>query len=91
MMTKTVQFEKKDAVGIITINRPKKNNTINALKSATGYIKKLIGKHLKLRYTPDLEFREDVAIKRAQGIYRILEGIKKERKNEHNEHKDSNK
>lgn len=68
-----------------------KKNTVNALKSAIGYIKKLIGTHLKLRYTPELQFMEDATIKRVQGIYKILEDIKKEKKDEHREYTDDNK
>jgi len=68
-----------------------KKNTVNALKSARGYIKKLIGTHLKLRYTPELQFMEDATIKRVQGIYKILEDIKKEKKDEHREYTDDNK
>lgn len=69
-------------------NRTEKNNTVNALKSATGFIKKLIGTHLNLRYIPELNFIEDESARRAQNVYGILDKIKKEGNNGHKEHKE---
>ena len=53
--------------------RTEKNNTVSALKSATGYIKKLIGANLGLRYIPELVFIEDESAKRAQRVMKILD------------------
>ncbi len=41
--------------------------TIEALNKAKGFIRKELGKHLKLRYTPEPIFKTDNSIK--QGIY----------------------
>ena len=68
-------------------NRTQKNNTINALKSATGYIRKLVGDHLELRYVPEIVFMEDLTEEQARNVHRILEEIKKEREDEHKEDK----
>ena len=62
--------------------KTERNNTINALKSATGFIKKLIGINLELRYVPDIIFREDRSVEQAKNVYKILDKIKKEGENE---------
>jgi len=64
-------------------SRTEKNNTINALKSSIGYIKNLIAKDMGLRFVPDLIFKEDLSQERAQNVYKILDKIKKEEKDEH--------
>jgi len=62
--------------------KTEKNNTINALKSGTGFIKKLISENLDLRYTPDIIFREDLSAERAKNVYNILDKLKKEGEDE---------
>lgn len=42
-------------------------HTIEALNNAKGYIRKELGKHLKLRYTPEPIFKSDDSIKK--GVY----------------------
>ena len=63
-------------------SRTEKNNTMNALKSASGYIRKMIGDNLKLRYIPEIMFIVDAASERACNVYKILDEIKKEGKDE---------
>ncbi|QZY56796.1 30S ribosome-binding factor RbfA [Crassaminicella profunda] len=48
-------------------SQEEKENTIKALKSASGFIRKEIGKKLKLRYTPEPIFNIDTSIEK--GIY----------------------
>lgn len=72
-------------------SRTEINNTKNALKSAVGYIKKLIGTNLDLRYIPEIVFIEDKSAQRARRVYNILDEIKKEEDNEHKEDKRDNK
>lgn len=43
------------------------SDTIEALKNAKGYIRKELGKSLKIRYIPELIFEKDQSIE--QGIY----------------------
>ncbi|MCT4606769.1 MAG: 30S ribosome-binding factor RbfA [Marinisporobacter sp.] len=44
-----------------------RDNTLTALKSASGFIRKEIGRKLKLRYTPEPIFNMDTSIEK--GIY----------------------
>ena len=60
-------------------DKTERNNTINALKSAGGYIKKLVGRNLGIRYIPEIIFVEDKAAERAGNIYRILDNIKEKK------------
>ena len=43
-----------------------KENTLKALKNATGYIRTEVGRRLGIRYSPTIEFKEDkiVSLKR---------------------------
>ncbi len=55
-------------VYICTFDNQKDNiETIEALNKAKGFIRKELGKHLKLRYIPEPIFKTDNSIK--QGIY----------------------
>lgn len=55
-------------VYISTFDNQKDNiETIEALNKAKGFIRKELGKHLKLRYIPEPIFKTDNSIK--QGIY----------------------
>ncbi len=53
---------------------------IDALNNAKGFIRKELGKHLKLRHTPEPIFKQDNSIK--QGVY-MNKLIKKVNKNTH--------
>ncbi|QXM06103.1 30S ribosome-binding factor RbfA [Crassaminicella indica] len=48
-------------------SQEEKENTLTALKNASGFIRKEIGKKLKLRYTPEPIFNIDTSIEK--GIY----------------------
>ncbi|MCG8542523.1 MAG: 30S ribosome-binding factor RbfA [Clostridia bacterium] len=56
------------------------HEVIDALNNAKGFIRKELGKHLKLRYTPEPIFKQDNSIK--QGAY-MNKLIKKVNKNTH--------
>jgi len=60
--------------------------TKEALDSALGFIRRLIGQRIKLRFVPELLFREDRASEYSVKIEEILNQIK-----EHNESKKSNR
>lgn len=53
-----------------------KGKTMEGLQSATGYIKKEIGKRLNLRCTPELLFKFDDSLEYASRIEQILKEIK---------------
>ncbi len=47
------------------------------LDSARGYIRKLVGQRISLRYTPEIEFVFDPSIEKSARIERTLEEIKR--------------
>lgn len=51
-------------------------DTTEGLKSSVGYLKREIGRDLKLRHTPDLRFHFDEAIERGDRIERLLKEVK---------------
>ncbi len=49
-----------------------KKDTLEALKRSRGYIKFLLGKRVKLKYMPDLNFVLDDSLERVQRIEEIF-------------------
>ena len=49
----------------------------NALQNATGFIRKLIGDRVKLRYTPEIVFKLDKGIGYSTHISEMLDRLKK--------------
>lgn len=47
------------------------------LKSARGYIRKLLGDRLRLRVTPEVNFRADPSVAESIRISKLLDGLKK--------------
>ncbi|QEK12230.1 30S ribosome-binding factor RbfA [Crassaminicella thermophila] len=65
-----------------------KENTLMALKKASGFIRKEMGKNLKLRYTPEPIFKMDVSIEKGIYISNLINKInKKENLDENTENK----
>lgn len=59
-----------------------KDDTMKAIKSATGFIRRLLSKRLRLRYVPELRFNCDDFIEQGFRINSILDSLKKERADE---------
>jgi len=55
----------------------KKSDTIQGLKSAAGFIRKEIGKRIKLRYTPEIIFEIDKSIEQAMHISKLIDEANK--------------
>jgi len=55
-----------------------KSDTLEALKSAKGFIRNSLGKNLYLRYLPELEFKKDENAEHVEKITRILNGLHSE-------------
>lgn len=55
-------------------------NTKHALMSAEGYIKKLIGDRLKMKFMPNIKFKADKTMEHSRRVLEILEKIKREDK-----------
>ena len=49
--------------------------TLEAMKSAKGFIRKEIGRQVKLRHVPDLIFRIDKSMEYGRHIYKIIDGL----------------
>ncbi len=55
-----------------------RDRTLRTLRRAKGYIQGLIGDRLKLRYTPVLEFAEDVELHRAMRVEKLIDEARRE-------------
>lgn len=51
---------------------------VKGLESATGYIRKEVGKRLRLRKTPELKFIADNSIEHGMNITKIMDDLKVE-------------
>ena len=56
----------------VMVSEKEKSDTLNALKSAKGFIRNALGKNLYLKYLPDLEFKKDENAEHVEKITRIL-------------------
>lgn len=54
-----------------------KQNTIRGLNSAAGFIRKEVGRALRLRYTPEISFELDSSIEYGAHISKLLSDIEK--------------
>ena len=52
-----------------------KADTLEALKSAKGFIRNSLGKNLYLRYLPELEFKKDENAEHVEKITRIINDL----------------
>ncbi|HHW48606.1 MAG TPA: 30S ribosome-binding factor RbfA [Clostridiaceae bacterium] len=50
-----------------------KKNAIDALKSASGYIRREIGHRMKIRYIPEIIFKLDNSIEHGDYIFRLID------------------
>ena len=58
----------------------KKEQARKGVESATGFVKKLIGQRIRLKFLPEITFKYDDSIEYAQHISEVLEKIKKQEK-----------
>ena len=65
-------------VYVSMLNSKSKENTMEALKQSSGYIRSLIAKRVNLRITPELVFEEDDSMEYGMKIDSILKSLKKE-------------
>jgi len=57
-----------------------KDKTTKMLNKASGYIRKLLGKRIYIKFIPDIKFIYDDTVKQEQEIDRIFDDIHKKRK-----------
>jgi ribosome-binding factor A len=55
-----------------------KQHTIQALTSAAGYIRRELGERIKARHIPELSFRIDETIEKADRVLRLIDRISEE-------------
>jgi len=68
-------------VYIYVHNKEESEIVFSGLKSASKFIQEEIGKHLKLRYTPIVHFKEDKTLDRGMKVIEILNKIRDEENN----------
>lgn len=54
----------------------KREEVLNGLKSARGFIQRSLGKKIRLRYTPEISFKIDTSIDHGIHIFELLQEIK---------------
>jgi len=59
-----------------------KGNSLQALKSAAGFIRKEVGSRINLRYTPEMIIQLDSTIEQGMHIDALLQQIKEKRSND---------
>ncbi|MGM0688681.1 MAG: 30S ribosome-binding factor RbfA [Bacillota bacterium] len=59
-----------------------KQETLQTLIKATGFIRTEIGKRIRLRYTPDINFYLDNSIEYGAHIERVIKSLKEDEKSE---------
>lgn len=74
-VTKDLRYAK-IFVSIFTNNEEEKAATLDALKSASGFVRRELGHRINLRYTPEIIFEEDKSISRGMYIDSLIEKIK---------------
>ena len=52
--------------------------TMKGLNSAAGFVKGEIGRRIKIKFTPDIVFKQDTSLEKAAHVLDILDHIKKE-------------
>jgi ribosome-binding factor A len=55
-----------------------RQQTLDALTGATGFIRRQIGSRIRLRYTPELIFDYDESVERGDRMMRLIEEVSKE-------------
>ncbi|MGI9952028.1 30S ribosome-binding factor RbfA [Moorellaceae bacterium AZ2] len=60
-----------------------KKQTLEALARATGFVRREIGRRIKLRLTPEIVFKFDESIEHGDRIARLLSRIKAEEADKH--------
>lgn len=62
-------------------------SSVEGIESALGYIRRLVGERLKLKYVPELSFKFDRSMEYSINLEKTFERLK----NEHSQDQDSNK
>lgn len=74
-VTRDLRYAK---IRVSVLEEEQRNPLVKALKNAAGFIRRELGKNLRLRYTPELLFEEDDNIAYGVHIASILSDVKPE-------------
>ena len=75
-MVETSNDLKRAQVSVSVMGSPKvKEATMRGIISASGYMRRELGKRLSLKYVPDLSFVLDESLDQADHIYRLLDDL----------------
>ncbi len=61
-----------------------RERSIKGLQSATGYVRKILGQRLRLRYTPEIIFQFDPSIEYAIHLEEVMHQIRQEKDEKEN-------
>ena len=57
------------------LDKSKVKDVMRGLRSASGYLRRELGRNLDLRYTPELQFEEDDSIVKGAHVLQVLESL----------------
>ena len=57
------------------LDKSRSRDVMKGLKSASGYLRRELGRSLRLRYTPELQFVEDDSIDQGAHILELIESL----------------
>ncbi|OPJ57135.1 30S ribosome-binding factor RbfA [Alkalithermobacter paradoxus] len=80
-----VTSDLKYAYVYISVLGSEKNNTLDGLKNASGFIRREVGKQIKLRYTPEIIFKLDESIEKGIHMSRLIQNLHLQKENDENE------
>ncbi len=60
---------------ISCLDKSRSREVLRGLKSASGYLRRELGRSLRLRYTPELQFVEDDSIDQGAHILELIESL----------------
>jgi ribosome-binding factor A len=69
----------------VTGTREDRERSMQGLRSAKGYVRKELGRRIRLRYTPEIIFKFDPSIEYAIHIGEVIRHIKKDEGTDGNE------
>ncbi|SHJ44461.1 30S ribosome-binding factor RbfA [Tepidibacter formicigenes] len=62
-----------------------KESTLKGLKSASGFIRREVGKNIKLRYTPEIIFKLDESIEKGLYMSNLIKNLNIKKEDDENE------
>lgn len=62
-------------VYISVLDKARERDALKGLKSAAGFLRRELGRELRLRYTPELQFEADDSILRGAHVLEILRNV----------------